>query len=179
MIKYNKGSCLSKGGNELLDTFHPRFHSNGVGRLAWRSPGPQPCHDNASHLPRLRWCWRRYHAQQGGERQGSGEEVQLLWQEKIELCKIINGNICQNFNKLKRAERKVQTGHANQLLSMQPRGICRQLLYVASRELTVSFLSFWFSPSSLLSVIYFFVHQYFPSKYTQQWKPSSKSKVSS
>lgn len=99
----------SSAWNELLDSFHPGLCSIRTRRLTRRSTGAQPCHDHASHLSQLRWRWRCYHAQQRWERQGSREEVQLLWQEEIEQT-IARSYVCENFNKVKQAGRKVQPG---------------------------------------------------------------------
>lgn len=129
----------SSGGNELLDSFHPGLSSIRTRRLTRRSTGAQPCHDHASHLSQLCWRWRSYHAQQRWERQGSREEVQLFWQEEIEQS-TARSYVCQNFNKVKQAGRKVQPGQTNILQA--PRNVSTARLWLTENIFFLSSTSF-------------------------------------
>lgn len=140
-----QSSSHSLGWNELLDSFHPGLRSIRTRRLPRRSPGTQPRHDHASHLAQLCRGRRCDHAQQRRERQGSGEEVQLLWQKEIEQT-TARSYVCQNFNQVKQAGRKVQPGHTN--IRQAPRNSSTARLWLTE--------NFFFSP--VLNVISFFIH---------------------
>lgn len=80
-----KATLMCSAWNDLLDHLHPGLHPIGLGGVSRGSTGPQPGNDHAAHLTRLGRRRCRHHAHQGRQRERSREEVQLLWQEKIEL----------------------------------------------------------------------------------------------
>lgn len=131
---------VSKGGDELLDPLHPYFHSISGRRLPSRPPSPESRHDDASPLPQFGWYRRCHNAQQGGQREGSGKEIQLLREKEVEHL--------SKFPQTETGRKEVHT-----LLS-DPRQRNLPTAAVCCLQRTYFFFSFRFLPLLILSVIF-------------------------
>lgn len=108
-------TVVCSGWNDLLDHLHPGLHPVRLRGVSRGPAGPQPGHDHAAHLARLGRRQCRHHAGQRRQREGSREEVQLLWQEKVELWferkernhRVPEGHIFRTFLRPKNQRKKI------------------------------------------------------------------------